>query len=229
MLFNQYLCGKERAKLNVSSKFSPIRSPGSRNVNGIQCDYFKKYDRINSVKMIKNIYGEVLIAHSDGVAEPVPIFEHRPFAEETGLFIVLFTTYFPTYRCVTRKFSNQNARGQVPSVSDIQVEKHMPCGIPIVFQIKVAGSDYLMYCTEEGNRKVVKFKEGNAPTNVEDSMKNIIFYQQKFDSTYFKFESAWASGWFLCTEETNRSHIFSLKKVMRRNDEMIAVGLDNVP
>ncbi|XP_048417925.2 interleukin-18-like [Stegostoma tigrinum] len=159
--------------------------------DGIQCDYFKKYDRINGVKMIKNIYGEVLIAHSDGVTEPVPIFEHRTSAEETGNDSTNFNLVH--YRR--------------------QVDKQMPCGIPIVFQIKVAGSDYLMYCTEEGNRKVVKFKEGNAPTNVEDSMKNIIFYQQKFDGTYYKFESAWASGWFLCTERTNRPHIFSLKEL----------------
>ncbi|XP_043532303.1 interleukin-18-like isoform X2 [Chiloscyllium plagiosum] len=193
---------------------------------GIRCDYFKKYEREDGVKMIKNIYGEVLIAHSDGNAGPVPIFDHRTLAEQTGSLMSLFTTYFPIYLGVTRKCSNQKIWVQVPSVSKLL--KRMPRGIPIVFQIKVAGSDYHMYCTEEGDRKVVKFKEGSAPKNVEDNMKNIIFYQQMFDNTYSQFESAWALGWFLCTEAANRSHILGLKKVEKNQDEMIAVGLENV-
>ncbi|XP_043532304.1 interleukin-18-like isoform X3 [Chiloscyllium plagiosum] len=173
---------------------------------GIRCDYFKKYEREDGVKMIKNIYGEVLIAHSDGNAGPVPIFDHRTLAEQTGNDSTNFNLVL--YRT--------------------QLLKRMPRGIPIVFQIKVAGSDYHMYCTEEGDRKVVKFKEGSAPKNVEDNMKNIIFYQQMFDNTYSQFESAWALGWFLCTEAANRSHILGLKKVEKNQDEMIAVGLENV-
>ncbi|XP_067826846.1 interleukin-18-like isoform X3 [Heptranchias perlo] len=109
-----------------------------------------------------------------------------------------------------------------------QFKKPGMLGVPVVFQIKVAGSVYHMYCTDEENRKVVKFKEGSAPTNVEENMKNIIFYQQYFDGTHSKFESAWASGWFLCTMETNMLHMFALKKPIRE-DEMIAVGLDDVP
>ncbi|XP_078415186.1 interleukin-18-like [Cetorhinus maximus] len=174
---------------------------------GSEVDCFKKYDRSNHLKVIKNIYGEKLMVHCDGEAEPVPIFEHRTFPEKTGNEGTNFNLVL--YR---KKLIRQTSHG-----------------LPIVFQIKVSGSDYHMYCTEEGNRKVVKFKKGIAPTTVKESMKNIIFYQQKFDHTCFKFESAWACGWFLCTEETNSLHTVTLKKEREENDEMIAICLDDVP
>ncbi|XP_038635520.1 interleukin-18-like [Scyliorhinus canicula] len=178
----------------------------SRSVNGSEVDCFRKYDRKSRLNIIRNIYGEILMAYSDGEADPVPIFEHHTFPEKTGdngtnFNLVLYRKH---------------------------VGRETTRGLPIVFQIKVSGSDYHMYCTEEGNRKVLKFKEGIAPTNVEENMKNIIFYQQYFDGTYFKFESAWACGWFLCTEEKNRLHTFALKRAKEGKDEMIAVFLDNV-
>ncbi|XP_067826845.1 interleukin-18-like isoform X2 [Heptranchias perlo] len=173
----------------------------------MKTDYFKRYDWKKSMKIIRNIYGEVLMAHSDGKAEPVALFEHRTLPE-------------PKTENDCSSFNLVRYRRQF--------KKPGMLGVPVVFQIKVAGSVYHMYCTDEENRKVVKFKEGSAPTNVEENMKNIIFYQQYFDGTHSKFESAWASGWFLCTMETNMLHMFALKKPIRE-DEMIAVGLDDVP
>ncbi|XP_067910229.1 interleukin-18-like [Heterodontus francisci] len=185
-----------------------MTSNDSRRINGFEVDCFKKYDRKNCARIIRNIYGEILMAHSDGKTAPVPIFEDCTFPEaKTGNDSTSFDLVF--YKK--------------------QLGKQTPHGIPMVFQIRVAGSDYHMYCTEEGSRKVVKFKEGIAPTNVAENMKNIIFYQQCFDGMYSKFESAWACGWFLCTEETNRLHIITLKKAEKNNDEMMAVSLDNVP
>ncbi|XP_051895671.1 interleukin-18-like [Pristis pectinata] len=171
---------------------------------GDETDCFRMYSKRNHLLIIKNINDEILKVHIDGRTGPVAVFEHylSPQSE---------TDHDGINFCVVRYKT--------------RVYNEMPKGIPIVFQITVNGLVYHMYSTEEGNRKVLKFKEGNAPISVEGSMKNIIFFQQYFDEQYYKFESASARGWFLCTANDNT---VSLKEVERNDDEMIAVCLDKV-
>ncbi|XP_059812911.1 interleukin-18-like [Hypanus sabinus] len=155
-------------------------------------------------RCIKNINGKILKVHSQGRLEPVAYFHSYPSPQsETDHDGIDFSLV------LYKKLLN------------IQ----MPAGIPIVFEITVNGSVYHMYCTEEENRKVLKFKEGSAPRKVQENMKNLIFFLQDFDDIYYKFESAWALGWFLGTETDGT---FTLKEVQARDDETIAVSLNEV-
>ncbi|XP_072094215.1 interleukin-18-like [Mobula birostris] len=163
---------------------------------------FKIYTTIKRFIIIKNKNGEILKVDSHGRPEPVAYFHSYPSPQsETDRDGVNF--------CLV----------SYKKLLNIQT----PEGIPIVFEITVNGLVYHMYCTEEGNRKVLKFKEGRAPIRLQENMKNLIFFQQVFDDIHYKFESAWARGWFLGTEQDGT---FTLKEVQARDDETIAVSLE---
>ncbi|XP_062894633.1 uncharacterized protein LOC134340955 isoform X2 [Mobula hypostoma] len=143
---------------------------------------FKIYTTIKRFIIIKNKNGEILKVDSHGRPEPVAYFHSYPSPQsETDRDGINF--------CLV----------SYKKLLNIQT----PEGIPIVFEITVNGLVYHMYCTEEGNRKVLKFKV--------------------FDDIHYKFESAWARGWFLGTEQDGT---FTLKEVQARDDETIAVSLE---
>ncbi|XP_078282970.1 uncharacterized protein LOC144608764 [Rhinoraja longicauda] len=165
-----------------------------------ECD-FKMYDSKNHFRMIRNMNHEILRVYDDGTQYPTAAFAQRPVprseADKDG---------------ITFNMRWYKTRGNI----------QLPIGIPVVFQIKVNGLDYHLCCTTQENRKVLMFKEGRAPNIVKRNM-NIIFFKQFLDGQYYKFESASAHGWFLCTKD----HTLAMK-IVDGTDEMIAIGLDKL-
>eukprot|EP00062_Callorhinchus_milii_P025502 gi/632986554/ref/XP_007910303.1/ PREDICTED: interleukin-18 [Callorhinchus milii] len=107
-----------------------------------------------------------------------------------------------------------------------QMDASLVKGFPVAIQVHVSEKVYHICCDKEENRKVLKFKEGMAPTGVVYEMRNIIFYRRQFEGRYCKFESACESGWFLCTEQTDGQYKMALKKPEREVDETLVVSVD---
>ncbi|XP_032905632.1 interleukin-18-like [Amblyraja radiata] len=177
-----------------SHSSSSQKSPASVD----KCD-FKRYDERDRFRMIRNMNHEILRVYAVGNTYPTADFAQRP---------------------VPRSKADKDGVEFNMRWYKIKNNIQWPNGIPVVFQIKVNGSDYHLCCPKEGTGLV--FKEGEAPAKVKQNM-NIIFFQQSLDGQYHKFESAWAQGWFLCTKD----HTLAMK-IADGTDEMIAIGLDTL-
>ncbi|NXE55037.1 IL18 protein, partial [Casuarius casuarius] len=94
-------------------------------------------------------------------------------------------------------------------------------GMPVAFSIQIKDKNYYMCCEKEFGKTVVRFREGEVPTEI-PCESNFIFFKKTFTScSYkaFKFEYSLEQGMFLAFEKEGYLRKLILKK-MSSEDEV---------
>ncbi|NWH69974.1 IL18 protein, partial [Piaya cayana] len=93
-------------------------------------------------------------------------------------------------------------------------------GIPVAFSIRVEDKSYYMCCENECGKLIVRFREGEVPTDI-PGKSNVIFFQKPFTSCCtraFKFEYSLEKGMFLAFEDEGYLRRLILKKLPREDE-----------
>ncbi|NXG36802.1 IL18 protein, partial [Dromaius novaehollandiae] len=94
-------------------------------------------------------------------------------------------------------------------------------GMPVAFSIQIKDKNYYMCCEKEFGKTVVRFREGEVPTEI-PCESNFIFFKKTFtscSSKAFKFEYSLEQGMFLAFEKEGYLRKLILKK-MSSEDEV---------
>ncbi|XP_014456358.2 interleukin-18 [Alligator mississippiensis] len=142
----------------------------------LECDSLRKENCICQ-QVFRNINSQVLVVRSDS---NVGVFESAADQEVKHGSGMLFTIHY-----------------------------YSETGIPITgpavaFSVQAGSKTYSMYCTNESGKRMVRFREGEPPKDIEDQIIDIVFIQKLFtpgDSMSFKFESLLMPGYFLAFAE----------------------------
>ncbi|KFV78904.1 Interleukin-18, partial [Struthio camelus australis] len=94
-------------------------------------------------------------------------------------------------------------------------------GMPVAFSIQIEDKNYYMCCEKELGKTIVRFREGEVPTEIPGES-NFIFFKKMFtscSSKAFKFEYSLEQGMFLAFEKEGSLRKLILKK-MSSEDEV---------
>ncbi|XP_014376801.1 interleukin-18 isoform X2 [Alligator sinensis] len=155
----------------------------------LECDSLRKENCICQ-QVFRNINSQVLVVRSDS---NVGVFESAADQEVKCGSGMLFTIHY---------YSETGIPETGPAVA---------------FSVQAGSKTYCMYCTNESGKRMVRFREGEPPKNVEDKIIDIVFIQKLFtpgDSMSFKFESLLMPGYFLAFAEED-----SLMKLILKSCE----------
>uniref|UniRef100_A0A8B9NY23 Interleukin-18 n=1 Tax=Apteryx owenii TaxID=8824 RepID=A0A8B9NY23_APTOW len=104
-------------------------------------------------------------------------------------------------------------------------------GLPVAFSIQIKNKNYYMCCEKEFGKTIVRFREGEVPTEI-PCESNFIFFKKTFtscSSKAFKFEYSLEQGMFLAFEKEGYLRKLILKKMANEDevDETMKVTTHN--
>ncbi|XP_019402669.1 PREDICTED: interleukin-18 [Crocodylus porosus] len=141
----------------------------------LECDSLRKEQCICH-QIFRNINSQILVVRSDS---NVGVFESVADQEVKRGSGMLFTIHY---------------------YADMGVPETGPA---VAFSVQEGSKTYSMYCMDEGGKRMVRFREGEPPKDIEGKS-DIVFIQKLFtpgDGTSFKFESWLMPGYFLAFAE----------------------------